>query len=126
MKGVVARPSDYNVKETIDRLVIFLQQQEITVYARINRQIEVRRFGQNIRPLEFILFGNPRTSGPVIDRNPLSAMDLPLRIIAWEDEEKKCWVAYKDPAFLKEIHNLRDDDMVGLDLENVISKALSF
>jgi uncharacterized protein (DUF302 family) len=111
VKEVLTKPSNYSVKETIDRLVIFLQCQDITIYARINHQVELRRFNQHIRPFEFILCGNPQVSGPFIEKDPLMALDLPLRIIAWEDSDSKCWVAYKDTIWLE--------------LENIIGKALS-
>jgi len=119
VKGVLTKPSNYDVKETIDRLVIFLQRQDITIYARVNCQVELRRFNQHIRPFEFILCGNPQVSGPIIEKNPLTALDLPLRIIAWEDSDSKCWVAYKYPEYLTESYT------ICLELENIISKALS-
>ena len=125
MKGVLTKPSNYSVKETIDRLVIFLQRQDITIYARINCQVELRRFNQHIRAFEFILCGNPQVSGPIIEMNPLTALDLPLRIIAWEDSDSKCWVAYKDPEYLTERYTVSRENPIGLELENIISKAVS-
>src|SRR5580765_1168625 len=86
-RGVIIRPSKYSVKETINRLVIFLEQHGVTVYTRINQQSEVQKAGIDIPPMEFILFGNPKAGGPIMAENPVAALDLPLKIIAWEDQE---------------------------------------
>lgn len=87
--GVITLPSPYPVKETIDLLVAFIQQHGATLYARIDQQKELQNIGQNIRPLEFILFGNPKAGGPIMAENPIAALDLPLKIITWEDDQAK-------------------------------------
>jgi uncharacterized protein (DUF302 family) len=124
-KGVAIRSSQYSVKETIDRLVIFLQQHGATVYARINQQFELNNAGLKIRPLEFILFGDPRAGGPVIIENPMAALDLPLKIIAWEDEKNKVWLAYNDTMYLEKRYSLLHTLMRPLDLEPLIIKLLT-
>src|SRR3981081_2643023 len=68
-RGVIIRPSSFSVKETIDRLEQFLRQQGATVYARINQQTEGKNIGQNLLPLEFLLFGNPKIGAPVMAEN---------------------------------------------------------
>jgi len=67
------------------------------IYARVNRQIEARWYGKAIRPLEFILFDDPRLSTPMVERNPEIALCFPMQIIAWEDEMGRCRIAFKDP-----------------------------
>src|SRR5258708_1812790 len=122
--GVVICSSQYRGKETIDRLVVFLQQQGATIYARINQQSEVHNAGLKIDPLEFILFGNPRAGGLVMIENPIAAIDLPLKIIAWEDEKNKVWLAYNDGVYIVERYSLPSVLMGLLDLEPLIIKAL--
>ena len=125
VKGVLTKSSHYSVKETMDRLVVFLQRHDITIYARINRQVELNWFDMHIRPFEYILCGNPVASESIIEKNPVTALDLPLRIISWEDTDSKCWVAYKDPEYLMSTYTLTHEDTIWLDLENIIYKALS-
>ena len=91
---VVVRPGLLSVKETIDKLEAFLKQQGITVYGRINQQQELEKVGLVLRPLEFLLFGNPKAGGLVMQENPLAAIALPLKVIAWEDADKKVWIGY--------------------------------
>ena len=123
-KGVVISASAWSVKETIDRLQAFLTQHGATIYARINQQEEVNKAGQNILPLEYILFGNPRAGGPIMAENPLAALDLPLKVIAWEDSEKKVWLAYNDASYIEERYSLSHMPNSPLNISNLISVAL--
>ncbi len=123
-EGVKIYPSPYPVKETIDRLREFLQQHGATIYARIDQQAEAQKAGQNLQPVEFIMFGNPKAGGPLMAENPLVALDLPLKVIAWEDSEKKVWVACNDASYIEERYNLSHNENSPLNLDPLISKLL--
>ena len=118
-------PSKHSVKVTIDRLVILLERSDMTIYVRINRQIEARWYGRMVRPLELILFDDPRLSAPMIDRNPIMALCFPIRIIAWEDEIGHCRIAFKDPLDFMEEFCLDREDFQWPDLRPVIARVLS-
>ena len=91
-KGIITKPSPYPVKETIDLLQAFLQQHGATIYARIDQQAELQKAGINIPPLEFIMFGNPKAGGPFMFENPVVALDLPLKVIAWSTMKNLCFM----------------------------------
>ena len=124
-EGVIIRESKYSVKETIDRLKQFLQQHGATIYARIDQQAEVQKTGQAIPPLEFIMFGNPKAGGVLMAQNPLVALDLPLKIIAWEDNQKKTWIAYNDAGYIEERYDLLHTESSPLNLDPIITSVLS-
>ncbi len=124
-QGIVTRTSPYRVKETIDRLVLFLEKNGAIVYSRINQQSEVRHSGREISPIEFILFGNPVNGGAIMAINPLAALDLPLKILAWENEDKVVKVAFNDPAYIQNRYSLPAKVIASLDLTLLIDKALS-
>lgn len=117
--------SRYSVKETIDRLVILLQQWDMLIYARINRQIEAKWYGLVAQPLEFILFDDPRLSVPIIELNPTLALCFPMRIIAWEEASGACRVAFKDPVVLMRIYVPDGEGLYWPDLQPDITRALS-
>ena len=121
----VVLPSKYSVKESIDRLVILLQQADMTIYARINRETEARWYSRVTRPLEFILFDDPRVSAPLFERNPIIALCFPARIIAWEDEIGRCRIAFKDPLEIIKDFRVDRDDCQWPDLRPVITRILS-
>jgi uncharacterized protein (DUF302 family) len=123
-KGAIVRQSQYSVKDTIDRLESFLQQHGATIYARINQQTEANNIGQNLLPLEFILFGNPKAGGPLMAENPLIALDLPLKIIAWEDDQKKVWLAYNEAAYIEDRYSLLHVKNSPLVLDHLIDMVL--
>jgi len=124
-KGITIRSSPYSVKETIDRLVIILEKNKASVYARIDQQAEVRNTGREMGALEFILFGNPKAGGPIMLENPMAALDLPLKIIAWEDASKKVWLAYNKAAYLQERYDLSPALTVPIDLDPLVAGILA-
>jgi uncharacterized protein (DUF302 family) len=125
LKGIRIRPSLYSVKETMDRLVVLLAEHKATIYARINQQSEVHNAGKEIPALEFILFGNPVAGGSIMAENPIAALDLPLKIIAWEDTKKDVWLAYNEAAYLEERYTLPHDLMSPLDLDPLVTNFLN-
>jgi len=123
--GVTVSKSQYSVKETINRLQAALEQHNVTIYARIDQQEELQRAGQVIPPLEFLMFGNPKAGGPVMMENPIAALDLPLKVIAWQNEQQIVHVAYNDAAYIKNRYALSAGVTALLDLDALISKLLS-
>ena len=123
-RGIIIRQSPYDVKETIDHFESFLKQHGATVYARINQQTEVNNTGQNLLPLEFILFGNPKAGGSLMAENPLIALDLPLKIIAWEDDQKKVWLAYNEASYIEDRYALPHVENSPLHLDHLIDMLL--
>jgi len=124
-QGIITRTSPYTVKETIDRLVVYLEKNGATIYGRINQQNEVRHTGKEIRPLEFLLFGTPAKGAAIMEANPLAALDLPLKIVAWETADQTVNIAWNDPLFIKDRYSLPVQLVPLLNLSPLIEKALS-
>ncbi len=124
-QGIITRTSPCTVKETIDRLVVYLEKNGATIYGRINQQNEVRHTGKEIRPLEFLLFGNPAKGAAIMEANPLAAVDLPLKIVAWETADQTVNIAWNDPLFIKDRYSLPVQLVTPLNLSPLIEKALS-
>ncbi|MDR3680623.1 MAG: DUF302 domain-containing protein [Flavipsychrobacter sp.] len=124
IEGIIIRTSPYEVKETIDRLVILLEKNGATIYNRIDQQHEVGKTGREIPPIEFILFGNPASGGSIMDFNPLAALDLPLKILAWKDSDQLVRVAFNDPLYIQKRYSLPDQLVAPLKLSLLIDRAL--
>ncbi|HEY4063806.1 MAG TPA: DUF302 domain-containing protein [Puia sp.] len=122
--GVHVHASPYSVKETIDRLQEFLQKQGVTIYTRIDQQKEVEASGRKIAPLEFLLFGNPKAGGAIMQENPIAALDLPLKVIAWEDGQQKVWLAHNEAAYIGTRFSLTEATVAVLNMEGPIGKVL--
>ncbi|MCF2446667.1 DUF302 domain-containing protein [Dyadobacter sp. CY345] len=118
--GVIIRPTDYSVEDATNRLVILLQNKGATIYARINQQTESYNAGQKILPLEFILFGNPHGGSQIMAENPVAALDLPLKIIVWEDSSHKRWIAYNAGWYFQKRYSLSPQLETLLNLDKLI------
>lgn len=124
-KGIVMRESIYSVNETINRCVLLLQKKGATIYARINQQAEAHGAGISIKPIEFILFGNPAAGGAIMATNPLAALDLPLKIICWEDRLNKVWLAYNDSLYIEERYGLEHKENSPINIEPLATAVLN-
>jgi uncharacterized protein (DUF302 family) len=108
---LATRPSKYSVKETLDRLTAALKKKGITPVARVNHAAAAKAAGLKLRPTEVLLFGNPELGTPLMQANRHIAIDLPMRVLAWEDDSGKVWVGYTRPETLKSRYKIdgRDD-----------------
>ena len=123
MNGIISKQSHHSVKESADRLEKVLTAKGITIYARIDQQAEARLAGLELSPLEFLLFGNPRAGIPIMSAVPLSALDLPLKAIAWQDKEGKVWLSYNEAVYLQQRYGLPEDVVKNIDIGPLIEQA---
>jgi len=107
--GIISQPSPYSVTETIDRLEAILQAKGITIFARIDQRAEAEKVGLSLRPTELLLFGNPKAGTPLMLAEPMIALDLPLKVLAWEAADGKVWLSFNDPGYLKQRFSLSDE-----------------
>jgi uncharacterized protein (DUF302 family) len=105
-KGIIDRASDHAVDQTVDRVKNILQSKGITLFALIDHSGEAKKVGMNMPPTKLLIFGNPKAGTPLMLAAPSSAIDLPLKILVWEDTQGKVWVSYNSPEYLQERHNL--------------------
>lgn len=107
--GFVSKPSQYSVRETIDRLERLLHAKGIKVFARIDQAAEAKAVGLEMAPMELLIFGNPKGGTPAMLAVPELGIDLPLKAMAWQDKDGKVYLGYNDPAYLQSRFNLPAD-----------------
>ncbi|HET9107034.1 MAG TPA: DUF302 domain-containing protein [Steroidobacteraceae bacterium] len=98
--GLVTLPSRHSVAETIDRLETSLKQRGILVFARIDFSSDATRAGLRLPPEQLLIFGNPAAGTPLMLQVPAIGLDLPLKVLAWENAAAQVWVAYNDPHYI--------------------------
>ena len=108
-KGIVDRPSNHSVNETVERLKNILQAKGVTLFALVDHSGEAEKVGMKMRPTKLLIFGNPKSGTPAMLAAPSVAIDLPLKLLVWEDGSGKVWVSYNSPEYLKERHGLPED-----------------
>jgi len=106
--GITSKLSPRSVAETVSRLVEMVGAKGLKVFAVIDQAAEARRVGQSLRETVLVVFGSPAAGTPVMVAAPLSALDLPLKVLVWDDAGQTT-VTYYSPGFLAERHHLSAD-----------------
>jgi uncharacterized protein (DUF302 family) len=104
--GLTTIASGHSVKQTIDLVESDLASKGMTVFARIDHAAGAKEVGLALRPTQLLIFGNARGGTPLMQSNQRIGIDLPLKMLAWEDESGKTWLTYNDPAWLAKRHGL--------------------
>jgi len=108
-KGIVNKPSNHSVDETVEKLKNILQSKGITLFALIDHSGEAEKVGMKMPPTKLLIFGSPKAGTPLMLAAPSIAIDLPLKILVWEDGPGKVWLSYNSPEYLQERHGLPQD-----------------
>jgi uncharacterized protein (DUF302 family) len=122
-RGLVDLPSKHSVDETVEKLKGILQSKGVTLFAMIDHSGEAAKAGLKMRPTKLLIFGNPKSGTPVMLAAPSSAIDLPLKILIWEDAQGKVWVAYNSPAYLQERHDFPPELVQNIAVVEALAKA---
>ncbi|GGG81455.1 DUF302 domain-containing protein [Edaphobacter dinghuensis] len=124
--GLVTHPSPYSVPETLDRLEAVLHAKNINVFARVDHSGEAAKVGLAMPPTQLLIFGNPKGGTPIMLAAPLSAIDLPLKALAWQDAGGKVWVSINDPRYLQTRYDLSDELLKPIaGIEGLILQAIA-
>lgn len=122
MNDLIIATSEFPVKETIDRMVSIVEVQGWHLFARIDHAEHARRKGLALRPTELILFGNPEIGTRLMQDRQMSAIDLPMKALAWEDELGQVRIAHNSIAWLRQRHGLTDEKTLRT-IDDVLAKV---
>jgi uncharacterized protein (DUF302 family) len=100
--GIIDKPSKHSVDQTVYRLKNMLKAKGVTLFALIDHSGEAEKAGMKMRPSKLLIFGSPKAGTPLMLAAPHIALDLPLKILVWEDGEGKVWISYNSPEYLKQ------------------------
>jgi len=105
-KGIIDKLSNHSVDQTVEKLKNTLQSKGVTLFALVDHSGEAEKVGMKMRPTKLLIFGSPKAGTPLMLAAPSIAIDLPLKILVWEDGQGKVWVSYNSSDYLKERHGL--------------------
>jgi uncharacterized protein (DUF302 family) len=124
--GLVRQKSQYSVRETARRLTALVQGRGLDVLGEIDFAGDAGRAGVSMRPMRHVVFGNPRAGTRLVIAAPTVALDLPLRVLIFEDEQGAVWLAYNDAEYLRERHQLPDSLVANISiLPELVARAIS-
>jgi uncharacterized protein (DUF302 family) len=121
--GIVTKISPRPVADTVTRFTEMLDAKGVKVFAVIDQAEAARQAGQQLRDTTLVIFGNPAAGTPVMDAVPLAALDLPLKVLVWDDAGQTK-VTYYSPAELAARYQLGPDLEKNLAAINPLTDAL--
>lgn len=102
--GIIDLRSSHSVDESVERVKSILRDKGVTLFALIDHSGEAERVGLAMRPTKLLIFGSPKAGTPIMIATPRAAIDLPLKILVWEDRDGAVFVSYNSSAFLQRRH----------------------
>jgi len=103
--GIVTKTASGSVDETVASLTALVESKGMTLFAIVDHSGEARRHGLELRDTKLVIFGSPTGGTPVMDAVPLVALDLPLKVLVWDDSGQTR-ISYTDPGYLAARHHL--------------------
>jgi uncharacterized protein (DUF302 family) len=107
--GIVDIAGSHTVDQTVERLKAILAAKGVTLFALVDHSGEAEKAGMKMPATKLLIFGSPKAGTPLMLAAPRLAIDLPLKILVWEDAQGKTWISYNSPEYLKERHGVPDD-----------------
>lgn len=102
--GLIALKSAHSVKDTMDRFEAAAKGKGLNVFLRVDHAGGAKKIGKDLRPTELLVFGNPQGGTPLMECAQTAGIDLPLKVLAWQDAAGQNWLGYNDPAYLGKRH----------------------
>jgi uncharacterized protein (DUF302 family) len=104
--GIVTIPSHQSVDKTVEKLQGILATKDIKLFALVDHSGEAEKAGIEMRLTKLLIFGSPKAGTPLMIAAPSIAIDLPLKLLVWEDGDGKVWITYNSAGYLQARHGL--------------------
>jgi uncharacterized protein (DUF302 family) len=104
--GLTTIASAHNARETMERLLAAIEAHNMTVFARIDHAAGAASAGLPLRPTDVVLFGNPKGGTALMQDRQTAGIDLPLKVLVWEDDAGETQLSYNDPQWIAQRHGL--------------------
>lgn len=111
--GLVAFKSPYSAEATMQRVEQEVAKRDLDIFARIDHAAGAAKAGAALPPTVLLVFGNPKGGTPFMQCQQSVGIDLPLKVLVWEDASGQVWLAYNDPEFIARRHGANDCPVVG-------------
>ena len=121
--GVVTKPSPRSAPETVRRLTYLVLEKGLTVFALVDHSGEAAKAGLAMPDTKLLEFGSPVAGTPVMVAARLAALDLPLKVLVWANEDGAAFVSYNSPRYLATRYTLTDELSARLEAIDAITDA---
>jgi uncharacterized protein (DUF302 family) len=104
--GLITIRSSHGPKETMDRLEADLKGKGLTVFAHVDHAAGATAVGLSLDPTDLLIFGNAKGGTPLMQAVQTIGIDLPLKVLVWQDAAGLTWLSYNDPHWLAKRHGI--------------------
>lgn len=118
--GMIEVKSANSVKDTISKFEATAKERGLNIFARIDHAAGAQKIGKTLRPTELLIFGNPQGGTPLMECAQTAGIDLPLKVLAWEDASGQVWLGYNDPQYLMTRHGGKECGPVAQNLRKAL------
>lgn len=113
--GIVTVSTNRSVEQAADKLASLIAAKHIVLFARIDFAADAQRAGLSMLPAQLLVFGNPRAGTPLMQAAPTLALDLPLKVLVWQDGDGRVWLSYNATEYLRARHDVPAELMTAVD-----------
>jgi uncharacterized protein (DUF302 family) len=106
VEGLVTTPSPHDPVETLERLRAGILARSLTIFAEVDHAAGPHAVSMPLRPLVLLLFGAAKGGTPLMQAAATAGVDLPLKLLVWQDEAGATKVSYNDPNWVAKRHHL--------------------
>src|SRR4029077_3402992 len=121
IEGLTSIQSSCGPKATMDRLDAEIRAKGLNVFARIDHAAGATEVGLTLAPTVLIIFGNARGGTPLMQSAQTVGIDLPLKILVWQDSADKTWLSYNEASWLARRHNVTGAEPVVNSLDALLT-----
>lgn len=120
--SLVIKKTTDSPSRTLDRLTELLRSRGVAIVARVNHAAAAEKVGEALKPTELLIFGNPKLGTPLMRADRRIGLDLPMKELAWEDDEGQAWIAYVAPEHLKAEYGIAGHDEIFAEMGSALDK----
>ncbi|TCK36353.1 uncharacterized protein (DUF302 family) [Paraburkholderia sp. BL8N3] len=113
--GIVTVATHRSVEQAADTLARLIEAKHLVLFARIDFAADAQRAGLTMQPSQLLVFGNPRAGTPLMQAVPTLALDLPLKVLVWQDADDRVCLSYNATSYLQARHGAPAELMIPVD-----------
>jgi uncharacterized protein (DUF302 family) len=106
VEGFVKVLSCHSVDETVAKITVLLSAKAVTIFAIVDHSGEAAKAGLTMLPTKLLIFGSPKAGTPLMVASPSLAIDLPMKLLVWQDDQQQVWIGYNSASYLHDRHHL--------------------
>lgn len=107
---------------TVESIIALIKERKFTIFSRIDHAEAAQEQGLQLRPTELLIFGNPKIGTFLMQDQQSCGIDLPVKILVWQDESGEVKISFNKMEGLKSKHQLTEESLSILEkIEDIVS-----